>query len=102
MAIHLIAYVFAIATGIASSGAIASLWAVATDEAPHFRNLTEGGVFAPLRVPVVVFTAPTNLMTEAWRWMGERTLIGFLMFCGGITWSFFQGVFILTQIFGVI
>jgi hypothetical protein len=101
MTVHHIAYLFAIATGIASSGAIASLWAVATDEAPHFRHLTGGDVFAPLRVPVVVLCAPTNLMTEAWRWMNERPSIALLMFCGGITWSFFQGVFILTQIFGV-
>jgi hypothetical protein len=99
--VQYIAYLFAIATGVVTSGAIASLWVVITDEAPHFRLLTYGDVFAPLRVPIVVLSAPTSLFAWAWRWMNERLLLSVLTLLCGIAWSFFQGVFILTQIFGV-
>jgi vacuolar-type H+-ATPase subunit I/STV1 len=99
--VHQIAYLFAIATGIISSGAIGSLWAVATNEAPAFRMLQDGDIFTPLKVPVVILSAPTTLLVSACWWLIERPVVGVLMLLAGLTLSFFQGVFILTQIFGV-
>ena len=101
MGYHHFAYLFAIAVGLVSSGAIASLWAVATNDSPRLAMLTDGSVYSPLRVPLVVLSAPVRLIGSACWWMFESPLIGFLLLLAGIAWSFFQGVFILTQIFGV-
>jgi hypothetical protein len=95
------AYLFAIATGIVSSGMIASLWAVLTDEVPDFKMLVDGDDLAFTKVPLVILSAPTTLMSSAFWWLIQRPLTGIAMFLGGLTWSFIQGVFILTQIFGV-
>jgi hypothetical protein len=98
---HQIAYLFAIATGIVSSGMIASLWAVLTDESPDFKMLIDGDDLAFTKVPLLVFSGPTTLITSSFRGLIERPLLGIVMLLGGLTWSFIQGVFILSQIFGV-
>jgi hypothetical protein len=95
-----VAYLFAIATGIVSSGMIGSLWAVLTDEAPHFEMLVEGDYLTPIKAPVVLLSGPTTLIVNSFWWFIERPAIGLLMFIGGLAWSFVQGVFILTQLFG--
>lgn len=97
---HQVAYLFAIAAGIVSSGAIGSLWATATDEAPHFGMLEESDLWTPIRVLVVVLSAPTTLIVNSFWWMIERPSVGLLMILAGLGWSFIQGVVILTQIFG--
>ena len=101
MAVQHIAYLFAIATGIVSSGAIASLWAIASGEAPSFKLLSDDDLLIPIKVPVVILSAPTTLIIDASWWLIERPLLGLLMLLAGIGWSFLQGVFILTRIFGV-
>ena len=101
MDVQYIAYLFAIATGIISSGAIGSLWAAATTEAPHFGLLKDDDFLMPIKIPVVLLSGPTTLIVDSFWWLIDRPLIGFLMLIAGISWSFFQGVFILTQIFGV-
>ncbi len=101
MGVEYIAYLFAIAVGVVTSGAIVSLWAVLTDEAPSVVMLTNGSVFAPLKVPLVILGAPVTIMGSAFKWMFESPMLGVLLLILGIFWSFIQGVFILTQIFGV-
>jgi hypothetical protein len=99
--VHQVAYLFAIATGIVSSGAIGSLWAAATFEAPHFGLLRDGDILTPIKVPVVVFSAPTTLIVQSFKTALEEPLMGALLFVVGLSWSFLQGVFILTQVFGI-
>jgi hypothetical protein len=98
---HQTAYLFAIATGIVSSGMIASFWAILTDEAPDFKMLVDGDDLAFTKVPLVILSAPTTLISASFGWLIQRPIIGSAMLLGGFTWSFFQGVFILNQIFGV-
>jgi hypothetical protein len=95
-----VAYLFAIAAGIVSSGAIGSLYACATDEAPHFGMLEEADLWTPIRVLVVIFSAPTTLIVNSFWWFIESPPIGLLMILAGLGWSFIQGVVILTKIFG--
>jgi hypothetical protein len=99
--VHHTAYLFAIATGIVSSAAIGSLWALISGEAPHFGLLRDGDFLTPIKMPVVVLSGPTTLMVNACWWLIERPLVGVVMMLTGLSWSFFQGVFILTQLFGV-
>jgi hypothetical protein len=96
-----IAYLFAIATGIVSSGIIANLWAALTDEVPSFRMITDGDDLAFMKVPLLVFSAPTTLIADSFWWLVQRPVIGITMLVGGFAWSFVEGVFILTQVFGV-
>ncbi len=100
--VHQIAYLFAIVTGIVSSGTIGSLWAVLTDEAPSFKMLTDGDYLTPIKAPVVLLSGPTTLIINSFWWLIERPAVGLLMFAGGLIWSFVQGVFILTQVFGAV
>ncbi len=101
MDIHHIAYFFAVAAGIASSGAVGSLWMVATDEAPHLAMLEEADLLTPLRALVIVFAAPTTLLGNSLWYLIDRPLLGLAMLLAGLGWSFVQGVTIMTQIFGV-
>jgi vacuolar-type H+-ATPase subunit I/STV1 len=100
--IHQIAYLFAIVTGIVSSGAIGSLWAALTDEAPSFKMLTEGDYLTPIKAPVFILSGPTTLIVNSFWWIIERPLVGIAMLFAGLAWSFVQGVFILTQFFGAV
>jgi hypothetical protein len=99
--VHLVACFFAIATGIVSSGAIGSLWAAATFEAPHFGLLRDGDLLTPIKVPVVVLSGPTTLLVQSFKAAIDRPLLGIGMLLAGLAWSFIQGVFILTQLFGI-
>ena len=101
MDVQQVAYLFAVAIGIVSSGIIGSLWAVFTDEAPSFDMLTFDDSLAPLKVPVLIMSGPTTTIISSFWWMIERPLLGVPLLLAGLAWSFFQGVFILTQIFGV-
>lgn len=101
MGVHHIAYMFAIAVGLVSSGAIVSLWAMLTDETPRLATLKDGSIYSPLKVPFVILGAPVRIIGSAIKWMFESPLLGVLLLILGIAWSFIQGVFILTQIFGL-
>lgn len=100
MEVHQIAYLFAIATGVVSSGAIGSLWAALTDEQPSFKMLSDGDYLTPLKAPVVLLSGPTTMIVNSVWWFIEKPLVGLAMLLAGLAWSFVQGVFILTQIFG--
>jgi hypothetical protein len=97
---HHVAYLFAIAMGIVSSGAIGSLWAIAADEAPSLDMLEEADLWMPLRIIVVVLSGPTTLIINSFWWLIEKPIVGLVMLAAGLSWSFFQGVVILTQVFG--
>lgn len=97
--VHL-AYLFAVAVGIVTAGITASLWSLAVGEEPRFGLLLEPSAIAPLRALVVMASAPLLLLLAAWRYMGS-TSVGVLLVAASLGWSFLQGVFILTQFFGV-
>ncbi len=96
--VHL-AYLFAVAVGIATAGVTASLWTLAVGEEPRFGLLLEPSAIAPLRALVVVASAPLLLLHAAWHYVGSAG-IGMLLVAASLGWSFLQGVFILTQFFG--
>ena len=100
MDIIYVAYVYAVAVGIVAAGVTGSLWAMATGERPRFGLLLEPSAIAPLRGLVVVIHAPVMLLMAAWRFAGNP-FAGLLIIAASLGWSFLQGVFILTQFFGV-
>ena len=98
--VHL-AYLFAVAVGIVAAGVSASLWTLAVGEEPRLGHLLEPSAIAPLRALVVVVSAPLLLLLAAWRYVGSAS-VGMLLVATSLGCSFLQGVFILTQFFGVI
>ena len=98
---HQIACLFAVAAGIISSGATHSLWVLAVDEAPDLQQFEEPDLLTPLRALVLVFSAPTRLIVNSFWYLIDRPWLGLLMLLLGLAWSFVQGVFIMSQVFGV-
>ena len=76
------------------------IWAMATGESPRFGLLLEPSAMAPVRALVVVAYAPLIILLWAWRFI-DRPIAGMLLVAASLGWSFLQGVFILTQFFGV-
>lgn len=97
------AYLFAIAVGFVSAGIVGSVWAIATDEEPRLAGLLDPNptLMTPLRVLAIVFAAPTTILLDAFDDLIDRPLLGIPIFAAALVWSFFQGVFILTQVFGL-
>jgi hypothetical protein len=103
MAVQHIAYLFAIAVGFVSAGIIGSLWAIATDEEPRLGALLDPNptLLTPVRVFAIIFAAPTTVLLQAFEDLIERPFAGIPVLGAALLWSFMQGVFILTQVFGV-
>jgi hypothetical protein len=96
------AYLLAIAVGIVSSGLIGSMWLLATDEEPRLGALFDPnpGLLTPFRVFAIIFAAPTTVLLTAFGDLIDQPIRGVPVLATAIVWSFFQGVFILTQVFG--
>jgi hypothetical protein len=93
-------YLYVIAVGIVAAGVTGSMWAMATGESPRFGLLLEPSAIAPVRALIVVAYAPLLILLTAWRFVGSP-ILGMLLVAASLGWSFLQGVFILTQFFGV-
>lgn len=97
------AHLFAVLLGIVSSGLVGSLWELATGEELRLRDVLDADptLLTPLRVLAIVFSAPTIVLMNAFAWMIRQPIIGVPLSLAGLVWSFLQGVFILTQVFGL-
>ena len=100
MDIVYLVYIYAVVVGIVAAGITGSAWAMATGERPRFGLLLEPSAIAPLRGLVVAIHAPIMLLVGARRFAGNP-FVGLLIIAASLGWSFLQGVFILTQFFGV-
>ncbi len=88
--------------GIVSSGIIASAWELATGEEARLGGIfdPEPSLLTPLRIAVSLTTAPVTILRDALWWMIAQPMAGVPLLVSGLVWSFMQGVFILTQVFG--
>ncbi len=98
------AYLLAIAVGFVSAGIVGSLWGMATDEEPRLAGLFDANptLLTPLRVAIIVFAAPTTILLDAFDDLIDRPALGAAVLAAALLWSFLQGVFILTQVFGLV
>jgi hypothetical protein len=103
MATQHAAYLFALAVGIVSSGIIANGWAMVMGEPPRLADLLDRNptLLTPLRVLAALFSAPTAVLLDGFWWLIEQPIFGVPIIAAGLVWSFLQGVFILTQVFGM-
>ena len=98
---QLVAYVFAVAAGVVSSGAIGTLWALATDEEPSLDALEHAGVLTAFRAIAFVLCTPTTLIVKSSYEFFNQPLFALVLLLTGLGLSFVQGVVLLTQLFGV-
>ena len=98
--VQFVAYCFAVAVGLVMSGAIASLWQIATNERPGIDLLYQGGLAAPIQGLVFVLTLPIRLISNGVKLFAKRTYSALLAFLVAIGLSFIQGVVVLTKVFG--
>ena len=98
-----LAWLYALAVGLTAAGLAANLWTLATDEEMELSLLLDPHptLMTPLRVVAVLIAGPVTLVFRAFWHLIDRPPLGALMLALGLAWSFFQGVFILTWIFGV-
>ena len=98
-----LAYLYALAVGLTAAGLVSSLWTIATDEEVELSLLLDPypTLVTPLRVMAVLAAGPVTLVYNSVWHLIDRPPLGLVMLVAGLSWSFFQGVFILTQVFGV-
>jgi hypothetical protein len=102
MAAQHLAYLLALAVGIVSSGLVGNAWAIATGETPRLADLFDPHPTAltPFRIFAALLSAPTTILLDGFWWLIAQPLFGVPILAAGLVWSFLQGVFILTQVFG--
>ena len=98
-----LAYLLAIAVGIVSSGIISNAWTFATGDAPRLGDLLDPNpsLLTPFRVFAALLSAPTTILLDGFGWLIAQPFFGVPIVAAGLVWSFLQGVFILTQVFGL-
>jgi hypothetical protein len=97
-----IMYGFAAAVGIVSAGLVGSLWLLLFNERLYFRDpFCQPGWRSLLAALAVVYNAPILLFETGLAWTAEGRVSGTLLILLASGWSFLQGVFILTQVFGL-
>jgi hypothetical protein len=95
------AILLAVATGIVASGLIGSLWEISSADPLNLSILRKEDLLVPVRVAVLVFSAPWLLISLAMWWFIEKPPMGIPLLIAGLAWSFIEGVFLLTQVFGI-
>jgi hypothetical protein len=97
------AYLLAIAVGFVSAGIIGSGWRLATGEEPQLGLLLDPfpTLLTPLRVMVIILAAPSIVLVDAFGWLIRQPFFGVPLMAAATVWSFLQGVFILTRVFGL-
>ena len=94
-------YSFAVAVGVVSAGLAGSFWALLTGASPRLQLLLEPSIFVPFRTLAVVLHAPLMVLHNGLANVPARPAVGTALIGASLGWSFLQGVFILTQLFGL-
>jgi hypothetical protein len=96
-----VVYIYTVVVGITAAGLTGSAWAIMSGSRPGFQLLLEPSLLAPVRAMVVVISAPLLILFAGCRKLDAHPIFGGVLIAASLGWSFLQGVFILTQFFGV-
>jgi hypothetical protein len=96
-----LAYLFAGGVGLTAAGIIGSLWGMVYGRSPGLWLLESAHPAMPVNAMAVVFHAPMAFVKRGVWDLVARPIQGVALIAAGLGWSFLQGVFILTQFFGV-
>lgn len=98
-AIHIL-WALAALTGLAAGGLAGSGFALLTGATPRLGTLHRIDHLTPIRVAALCLYGPLGLVRAGLAELGRNPLVALAVLAIGLVWSFFQGVFILTAIFG--
>ena len=87
-------------TGLTAAGLAGNGWALATGRKPDIWLLSEYSVATPLRLLALVTYAPLATVRAGLSHIDHNPVFAVMMVAAGLFWSFIQGVFILTALFG--
>lgn len=94
-------YMATVAVGLTAAGLIRSGWHLATGEVLVYRLPQEPGLLLPLRSLAGALAGPVQLLFFSLRRLEVSPVQSALLIALSLLWSFFEGVFILTQVFGL-
>jgi uncharacterized protein DUF6949 len=95
------AYLFAVAVGLVSAGIMGSIWRLVAGKELRPALPRKAGLDATLKMLVIGVNAPLAMVQAGLWYLTRNPVFALLIMCVGLGWSFLQGVFILTQIFGL-
>ncbi len=95
------AYLFAIAVGLVSAGIMRSLLALVTGKELRPALPHRAGFDATFKMLAIGVCAPLAMVRTGLWYLTRNPVFALIILCVGLGWSFLQGVFILTQIFGL-
>jgi uncharacterized protein DUF6949 len=95
------AYLFAVAVGLVSAGIMGSIWRLVAGKELRPALPHRAGVDATLKMLAIGVCAPLAMVRTGLWYLTRNPVFALLIMCVGLGWSFLQGVFILTQIFGL-
>jgi hypothetical protein len=95
------AILLAFATGLVVAGIAGNVMHILMGRSPDLSVLDEEDLYTPVRMIGLVIAAPWLLFQNAMWWFIAKPVVGLPVLMAGILWSTFQGVFILTQVFGL-
>ena len=93
-------WILAACWGLVSAGLVGSAWAMVSGERPHIDMLSSYHLTTPLRAFALVAYAPLGIVRAGMSYLNVNPAFAVLLVGLGTVWSFLQGVFILTTVFG--
>jgi hypothetical protein len=94
------AYLFAIAVGLVSAGIMGSIWTLVAGGELRPALPRQVGVDTTLRTLAICVNAPLAMVRIGLWYLNRNPIMALTIVTIGLGWSFLQGVFILTQVFG--
>jgi hypothetical protein len=94
-------WIYTLTVGFVSAGFVGSLWGMFAGREPGTAILFERSFLMPVAVLALVFHTPILLLKHGCLRFGQGRIAGLALIAFSAVWCFLQGVFILTQMFGV-
>ena len=94
-------WIYTLIVGFVSAGFVGSLWGMFAGREPEPSLLLERNLVTPLAVAALVFHSPIILLKHGCLGFAQGRMKGLALIAFSALWCFLQGVFILTQMFGV-
>jgi hypothetical protein len=94
-------WIYTVVVGFVSAGFVGSLWGMVAGTEPRTAILFERSWVTPVAVLALVFHSPILLLKHGCLRFGQGRLAGLALIAFAGLWCFLQGIFILTQMFGV-
>jgi hypothetical protein len=95
------AYLFAIVVGLVSAGIMGSVWTLIVGKELRPVLPRQVGVDTTIRTLAICVNAPLAMVRTGLWYLNHNPVMALIIITIGLGWSFLQGVFILTQIFGL-